>query len=45
MVTMNLPKKLQAKDNVEVETDRDFSIDNWNGKTGFKNWDYNEERR
>ncbi|XP_054726969.1 scavenger receptor class B member 1 [Anastrepha obliqua] len=49
VVTMKLPDKLKeaemASDDVAVEeADRDFSIDNWNGMTGFKNWDYHEDR-
>lgn len=47
VVTMKLPNKLSSSndDGEVVETDRDFSIDNWNGKTGFKNWDYNEDHK
>ncbi|XP_017478631.1 PREDICTED: lysosome membrane protein 2-like, partial [Rhagoletis zephyria] len=49
VVTMKLPDKMKqtatASDEDAVqETDRDFSIDNWNGKTGFKNWDYHADR-
>ncbi|XP_067618384.1 lysosome membrane protein 2 isoform X2 [Eurosta solidaginis] len=49
VVTIKLPDKLkpsvEASDELAGNVlDREFSIDNWNGKTGFKNWDYNENR-
>ncbi|CAD6995134.1 unnamed protein product [Ceratitis capitata] len=44
VVTMKLPKTIGSNNNAQVEEfDRDFSIDNWNGKTGFRNWDYRED--
>lgn len=46
VVTMKLPKTIGSNNNAQVEEfDRDFSIDNWNGKTGFRNWDYREDSK
>lgn len=44
MVTMKLPEE-NPRDVGAGKIERDFSIDNWNGRKGIKTWGYQEDRK